>query len=52
MGTAAAILTGIFIILISLGYLGVAMPGIVLGIVGLLAGVLIIASGLPWAVKQ
>ena len=52
MGTATGILVGIFLILLALTQFGIAIPAILLGIVGLMAGVLVIATGIPWPVKQ
>ena len=52
MSTAAGVCTGIFVILLALTFLGLAVPNLVLGIVGLLSGILILAAGLPWTVRQ
>ena len=52
MGTATGILVGIFLILLALTQFGIAIPAILLGIVGIMAGVLVIATGIPWPVKQ
>ena len=52
MGTAAGVCTGIFILLLALTFLGLAVPNLVLGIVGLLSGILILAAGIPWKVSQ
>ena len=46
MGTAAIILTAIWVLLLSLNALGMAVPALVTGIVGLLAAVLLIAAAL------
>ena len=52
MGTATGILVGIFLILLALTQFGVAVPGILIGIVGIMAGVLVIAGGIPWKVRE
>lgn len=47
MSTAAGLLLGAFLILLSLTYLGVHIPALVLGVFALLAGVMVIIAGVP-----